>query len=148
MVNLIRRRPFSELMGIRDEVDRFLNDTVRLFDENIAERIGWKPAVDMEENKEAFVITAELPGLKKDDIKITIVDNKLMISGEIYEEKDVQEKNYYLKERARGKFSRTFSLPSAIDANKVEATYKDGVLVLNLPKVEEAKPREIMIKDS
>ncbi|MEW5919441.1 MAG: Hsp20/alpha crystallin family protein [Bacillota bacterium] len=148
MANIIRRRPFSELMGIRDEVDRFINDTVRLFDDNITERIGWKPAVDMEENKESFIITAELPGLKKEDIKVTIVDNKVMISGEVFEEKDVHEKNYFLKERVRGKFSRGFSLPAAVNPNKVEATYKDGILVLTLPKVEEAKPREITIKDS
>lgn len=147
MANIIRRRPLSELMGIKTDVDRFLNDAVRFFDDNVTERLGWRPAVDMEENKESFVITAELPGLKKDDIKVTIVDNKVMISGEVYEEKDVQEKNYYLKERVRGKFSRAFSLPAAVDANRVEATYKDGVLVLALPKIEEAKPREITIQD-
>lgn len=147
MANIIRRRPFSELMGIRDEVDRFLNDTARLFDDNVAERMGWRPSVDMEENKESFVITAELPGIKKEDIKITTVDNKVMISGEISEEKDIQEKNYFLKERARGKFSRGFTLPTTIDSTKVEATYKEGVLILTLPKIEEAKPREITITD-
>ncbi len=148
MANIVRRRPFSELMGIRDEVDRFLNDTVRLFDDNVSERMGWRPSVDMEENKESFIITAELPGIQKDDIKITIVDNKVMISGEISEDKDIQEKNYYLKERARGKFSRGFTLPNSIDSSKVEATYKEGVLILTLPKAEEAMPREIAIKDS
>lgn len=148
MANIIRRRPFSELMGIRDEVDRFLNDTVRLFDDNVSERMVWNPSVDMEENENSFVITAELPGIKKDDIKISVVDNKVAISGEITEEKDVQKKNYFLKERARGKFGRTITLPTAIDSNNVDASYKDGVLTLNLPKVEEAKPREITIKDS
>lgn len=148
MANIVRRRPFSELMGIRDEVDRFLNDTVRLFDDNVPERMGWRPSVDMEENKDSIVITAELPGIKKDDIKITIVDNKIMISGEVLEEKDVQEKNYFLKERVRGKFSRGFTLPTPVDSAKVEATYKEGILSLTLPKAEEAKPREISIKDS
>ncbi len=148
MANIVRRRPFSELMGIRDEVDRFLNDTVRLFDDNVPERMGWRPSVDMEENKDSIVITAELPGIKKDDIKITIVDNKIMISGEVLEEKDVQEKNYFLKERLRGKFSRGFTLPTPVDSSKVEATYKEGILSLTLPKAEEAKPREISIKDS
>lgn len=148
MANIVRRRPFSELMGIRDEVDRFLNDTVRLFDDNVPERMGWRPSVDMEENKDSIVITAELPGIKKDDIKITIVDNKIMISGEVLEEKDVQEKNYFLKERVRGKFSRGFTLPTPVDSSKVEATYKEGILSLTLPKAEEAKPREISIKDS
>ncbi len=148
MANIVRRRPFSELMGIRDEVDRFLNDTVRLFDDNVSERMGWRPSVDMEEDKESFIITAELPGIKKDDIKITIADNKVMISGEISEEKDIQEKNYFLKERSRGKFSRGFTLPTSIDSTKVEATYKEGILTLTLPKAEEARPREITIKDS
>lgn len=148
MVNIIKRRPFSELMGIRDEVDRFLNDTVRFFDESVTERMGWRPAVDMDESQEAYTISAELPGLKKEDIKITIADNKVIIGGEVSEEKETQEKNYYLKERVRGKFSRAFALPTAIDANKVDASYKDGILVLTLPKVEEAKPREITIRDN
>ncbi len=147
MVNLIRRRPMNELMGIRDDFDRLLSDTFRMFDEGYGERMGWKPAVDMEENQEEYIIKAELPGIKKEDIKISIADNKVLIGGEITEEKDVQEKNYYLKERVRGKFSRGFTLPTSVDSNKTEAIYKDGILTLKLPKAEEAKPKQISIKD-
>ncbi len=147
MANIIRRRPLNELMGIRDDFDRLLSDTFRMFDDGYGERVGWKPAVDMEENQEEYIIKAEIPGIKKEDIKISMADNKVMIGGEITEEKDIQEKNYYLRERARGKFSRGFTLPTPIDSNKSEAVYKDGVLTLRLPKAEEAKPKQITIKD-
>ena len=147
MANLIRRRPINDLVGLRDDFDRLFNDTFRIFDEGYGDRVAWKPAVDMEENQEEYVIKAELPGIKKEDIKISIVDNKVMIGGEIIEEKDVQEKNYFLKERARGKFSRGFTLPTSVNSNKADAIYKDGILTLKLPKAEEAKPKQISIKD-
>ncbi len=146
MANLIRRRPINELMGLREDFDRLLNDTFRIFDEGYGERVGWKPAVDMEETEEDYIVKAEIPGIKKDDINISIADNKVVIAGEVAEEKDVQEKNYYLKERARGKFSRGFTLPTPVDSGKAEATFKDGILTLKLPKAEEAKPKQIEIK--
>lgn len=147
MANIIRRRPVNNLLGLRDEMDRFLSDTFRLFDDDYGARLGWQPAVDLEETEDAFMVTAELPGMKKDDIKINIAENKVMISGELLEEQDVQEKNYYVKERARGRFSRGFTLPAPVSSANAEATYKEGILKLKLPKAEEAKPKEIAIKD-
>jgi len=147
MVKLIKRGPFTELLGIRNDMDRFLNDAFGLFNDGYGgERIGaWSPAVDMEETKEDFIISAEIPGIKKEDIKITIVDNTVQLSGEVYEEKELKETQYYLKERSRGKFTRSFTLPTSVNVNKAEAAYKDGILRLKLPKAEEAKPREITI---
>ncbi len=146
MRDLIRRRPVSDLVGLRNEMDRFFSDAFRMFDEGFADRVGWQPAVDLEETKDELVISAELPGIKKDDVKISIVDNKVVLSGEVSEEKDVQEKNYYLKERVRGKFSRDFTLPTSVDSAKAEAKFKDGILKLKLPKAEEARPKEIPIE--
>lgn len=146
MANVVRWRPFTELMNLRSDMNRLFNEAFRWFDEGFGDRAVWRPVVDMEETKEEFIITAEIPGLNKEDIKISIVDNSLTISGEVAEDKDVQEKNYYLKERVRGKFSRSFTLPVSIDSAKAEAVYKDGLLKLRLPKAEEAKPREISIK--
>ncbi len=144
MANLIRRRPFTELLDLRNEMDRLLGDTFRAFEGEDA--FGWKPAVDIEENENEFVVSAELPGINKDDIKISITDNNLNISGEISEKKDVQEKNYHLKERIRGKFQRSITLPTTVDASKAEANYEEGILSIRLPKAEEAKPKEIEIK--
>ncbi|UNC91795.1 Hsp20/alpha crystallin family protein [Candidatus Contubernalis alkaliaceticus] len=147
MTNIIRRRPMTEFMGLRNDMDRFLSDAFRsFFDEGYHDKFHFRPAVDMEESGDKIIISAELPGIKKEDIKISIMDNKVVISGEINEEKNVEETNYYLKERVRGKFSRSFTLPSPVDSNKVEANYRNGILSLTLPKAEEAKPKQIEIQ--
>ncbi len=147
MANIMRRRPLMEMVGLRNDMDRFLNDAFRsFFDEGYGENFERRPSVDLEETKDHITISAELPGIKKDDIKISIVDNKVMLSGEINEEKNVKETNYYLKERVRGKFSRSFNLPSPVDSTRADASYKDGILRLTIPKAEEAKPKEIEIK--
>ncbi|MDI9477011.1 MAG: Hsp20/alpha crystallin family protein [Firmicutes bacterium] len=146
MANIIKRRPFTELMSLRNDLDRFFNEAFRFFDEDFSQRLAWKPAVDVEETADYFLISAELPGLNKEDIKISIIDNRVVLSGEISEEKEVREANYYLKERSRGKFSRSITLPSPVNTAGAEATYKDGILSLKLPKAEEAKMKEIKIK--
>lgn len=146
MANIMRRRPMFDLLSARNDIDSFFNDAFRIWEEGASERLGWKPAVDMVEGEKEFVITAELPGVKKEDVKISLQDNKLVISGEMKEDKDVQEKNYYLMERARGKFSRSFTLPSNVDSSKTDAKYENGVLKLTLPKSQAALPREIEIK--
>lgn len=147
MANIIKRRPFGELLGLRNDLDRFFDNSLRLFDMNMEEGWGLKPAVDMEETKEDLVISVEIPGIKKEDVKITMADNRVVIAGEVFEEKDVEEKNYYHRERLRGRFSRSFHLPVPVDSSKSSATYKDGVLTLRLPKAEEAKPKEITISE-
>ncbi len=144
MANIMRRRPFSDLLDLRNEMDRLLGDTFRAFDDG--DTFSWKPALDIEENNNEFVVSAELPGINKEDIKISITDNNLVISGEVTEKKDVQEKNYHLKERIRGNFNRAVALPTSVDSNNAEANYEDGILTVRLPKAEEAKPREIEIK--
>jgi len=145
MANLIRRgHPFTDLMDIRNEMDRLLSDTFRAFDGG--EKYGWRPAIDIEEGENEFIVTAELPGINKEDVNISITDNQLTVSGEIGETRDVQEKNYHVKERVRGKFSRSVALPTTIDSNNTEASYEDGILKIRLPKAEEAKPKQIEIK--
>ncbi len=147
MVNIMRRRQLPEIRSLREEMDRLFGDTLRAFERGFEEgTMGWSPSVDLEETENDFVITAELPGINKDDVKISISENKVLLAGEAHEEKDVQEKNYYLKERIKGRFSRGFTLPTAVDSNRAEATFKDGILKLVLPKAEEAKPKEIEIK--
>jgi len=101
--------------------------------------------VDIYENGDNLVLKAELPGLSPEDVEISVVDNTLYLKGERKFEKEVKEQSYHRVERSYGAFTRTFSLPNSIDADKVAANYKDGVLTLTMPKKEEAKPKTIKI---
>jgi HSP20 family protein len=112
--------------------------------EQIAER-AWMPAVDIRETDDSLMLTAELPGMKKDDVHITFENNVLTLSGERKFEKDEKRENYHRIERAYGEFSRSFSVPTNIDPTKVEAKFKDGVLEVKLAKSPEARPRKIEI---
>lgn len=105
----------------------------------------WLPAVDIREDGEALKMFVEVPGMDREDVNLSIEDNVLTISGERRFEKDVEKEEYHRIERAYGTFSRSFTLPRNVDSEKVKATYKDGVLTIELPKVEEAKPRKIAI---
>ena len=105
---------------------------------------GWTPALDLYQNNDNVVAVVELPGLRKEDIEISLQDGTLIISGERKEEA-TQENGATRTERAVGKFRRSITLPTRVDANKVSATYKDGILTVTLPKAEEAKPKQIQI---
>ena len=104
------------------------------------------PRINVEENDNAWTITAELPGVDKGDVKVNYQDNVLTISGEKKFEKEDKDKNYHRVERSYGKFSRSLNINSAILADKIDASYKDGVLTISLPKAEEAKPKLIDVK--
>lgn len=107
---------------------------------------AWAPAVDIEETEGEYRLKAELPGLKKEDVKISVEDNVLTIAGERKEEKAEKHRKVHRVERSYGSFSRSFSLPASIAADRVSASYKDGVLEIVVPKKEEAKPRQVEIK--
>ncbi len=105
----------------------------------------WAPVVDVSENSDEVIVRAEVPGMTKEDIKVTVSDGTLTLTGDKKQEKIDKEENYYRSERSFGSFARTFSLPSTINADKIKAQYKDGVLTVHMPKVEEAKPKQIEI---
>jgi HSP20 family protein len=105
---------------------------------------GWTPALDLHHNSENIVAVVELPGLQKEDIEISLHDGALIISGERKDE-STQENGATRTERSTGKFRRTVTLPTRVDAKQVSATYKDGILTVTLPKAEEAKPKQIQI---
>lgn len=109
---------------------------------------GWVPAVDVEETDDAYQIRAEMPGLKKEDVKISLVENVLTITGEKKHEAKSDSKKYRRLERTYGSFQRSFSLPAPISTDKISAEFKNGVLEVVVPKSEEAKIREIDIKVS
>ena len=105
----------------------------------------WSPALDVHDEKDAFTVTLEAPGLKKEDFEISFHDGVLSISGERKEEKEAKERNYFRRERYFGRFARSVSLPADVKADKIGATYKDGILAVTLPKAEEAKPKQIQV---
>lgn len=106
----------------------------------------WTPAVDIAELDNEFVVKVELPGINKDDVKITLESNILTVRGEKKEETNVKEENYHRVERTYGSFQRSFKLPATVKGDNIEAMYKDGILTITLPKAEEAKPKQIEVR--
>ncbi len=148
---LVRWRPMRDMMNVQDEMnrlfDRFFGKELWDEDEQLSQT-NWFPVVDIKENKDEFTVFAELPGMNKEDVHITFTDGKLVIEGERKKEQEENEANYHRVERSYGKFCRTFQLPSGIQANKIAADFKDGILKIKLPKSEEVKPKEIEVKVS
>ena len=129
---------FSPFNSLSDELDR-------LFETPLAAlaRQSWSPTIDVLEDKDNYFILAELPGLKREDIKVSLEDGTLTISGERKVEKRTEETSVHRVERFSGRFERSVTLPATVSAEKVKATYTDGVLTLTLPKTEQAKPKRI-----
>jgi HSP20 family protein len=110
------------------------------------EESRWIPAVDISENDGSLFVDVEIPGMKKEDIKVSLEKNVLSLKGEKKQEKEVKEENYHRWERSYGSFVRSFELPMPVQADKIKANYRDGVLHVELPKAEEIKPKEIPIE--
>jgi len=124
---------FGRLSNLQDELDR-------LFESPLT---GWGPALDVDEDKDNFIVRTELPGLKRDDIEVLLQDGALVISGERKVEEKREGVEVHRQERFFGKFQRALTLPAPVAADKVKAQYKDGVLTITLPKTEEARPKQI-----
>jgi HSP20 family protein len=137
--------PFTGLAEIQDEVNRLFGTSLRR--QNGFEGI-FNPDVDVVVEKDNVLVKADLPGLGKDDISVTLQDNYLTIKGEKKHEVEQKEANYFLSERVHGSFTRTIELPVVVDVARIEARFKDGVLHVTLPKTEEAKPKQIEVKVS
>lgn len=138
--------PFRDLVSLRDEVDRLFRGYVGRFpgEKGLAEEY-WYPMIDLEETPDAVVVTAEIPGMKKKDISISIRGNQLSIFGERKREKKEKGKTYHRIERSYGVFRRSVTLPTDILLDQAKASYKDGLLRITLPKAEKRRPREIAI---
>jgi HSP20 family protein len=131
---LTNREPFFRLF------DSFFNS-----DAQGEETRAWVPPVDIQENGDAYLFHAELPGMSKEDIHITLENSVLRLSGERKFEKDAKKENYHRVERTYGTFTRTFTLPTQVDPEKVQAAFENGILTITVPKAEQAKPRRIAI---
>jgi HSP20 family protein len=128
---------FGRLANLQDELDR-------LFESPLT---GWAPALDVHEDKDTFSVRLELPGMRREDIEVSLQDGALVISGERKEEKIGEETTVHRQERYYGRFSRALTLPAAVAGDKVKAQYKDGILTVTLPKAEEAKPKAITVSE-
>ena len=144
---LMRWTPMAHLPSFQHEMNRMVNE---FFGDGNGEAASaglssWTPAVDIHETEDGFVVKAELPGVSKDDVSIDVHQNTLTLRGQRKHEAEVKQDKYYRVERAYGSFQRSFVLPTVVDQDKVQATYKNGVLELHLPKSEAAKPKRIAI---
>lgn len=134
---------FGRLSDLRDEIDRLFESPLTELTRTSNLLSGWTPALDVYENKDNYTVKAELPGMKKEDIEVSLHEGTLSISGERKSETKHEDAEVYRAERFFGRFQRTVALPTAVAADQVKAAYKDGVLTITLPKTEEAKPKHI-----
>ena len=141
---VVRWDPFHELTSIQDRMNRLFGGVYRRGDDELLMGGAWVPPVDIyESDKHELVLSAEIPGMKREDIQLTVDNNALTLRGEKRVDQEVTEERSHRIERSYGTFTRTFSLPATIDAARVSAEYKNGVLTVKLPLREEAKPKQI-----
>jgi HSP20 family protein len=133
-------------MDLRQEIDRLFEDPFSLLTDNTSFFQDWSPSVDIYEDKDKYVVKAELPGMRRDDIEVSMNGDTLTISGERKQEEEKKEGQNYRSERFFGRFQRSITLPAEVQANKIDASYKDGILTITLPKSEAAKPKQIPVK--
>jgi HSP20 family protein len=135
------RRPFESFETLR-RLGNVLDEAL----EGGAITSAWYPAVDVFEDKDAVKLVAELPGVKPDDVKLSLENNLLTIRGEKKQEAEERSERVHRYERSYGSFERAFVLPSTVDGDKISAEYRDGVLTVTVPKAERARPREIPVR--
>lgn len=146
---IVRWEPFRDLVSLQDRMNRLFNDSFRGLsgtgEDDWSLGGTWAPAVDIYEQNGNVVLKAELPGVDAKEVDIRLENNVLTLSGERKIDNEVKRESYHRVERAYGSFTRSFTLPTVIDQEKIKAEYKDGVLQVTLPKREEAKPKQISI---
>ena len=144
MAMMTRWEPFRDLARLQDEMSRLFDDRAY----RASESVGWTPACDIYEDEEAVTLRFELAGVEPKDVDVRFENGVLTVKGERKLEKEEKRENYHRVERSFGTFTRSFSLPGSLDAEKIKAEAKNGVLVVTLPKKAEAKPRAIQVKVS
>ena len=143
--NLIAWDPFREVSTMREDMERLFDSMLNRYPRERVQAV-WAPSLDVEETNDAMIIRAELPGMKREDIKVTVAEDTVTISGELKYEAEQKDRTFHRVERAYGSFQRTIALPVSVQGDKAEASYKAGVLELRLPKAERVKAREITIE--
>ena len=147
MANITRYTPFDEMVSLRSAMDRLFEDsfvTPRTW-RTIASGEGITPAIDVHATDDEIVVTAALPGMRAEDVEITLTGQSLTLRGETKADESIERDQYLFRERRFGTFSRSFELPVRVQSEKADASFADGVLTLRIPKAEEVKPRQIRI---
>lgn len=145
-MSIVKFNPLNDITSLQNEMSRMLENFFPSRNPAAATDSGvWRPAVDIHETEDAYTIDVELPGLKKDEVSLNYQDGTLAISGERKQESESHQKNSHRIERFYGKFYRSFSFPTAVDGDRIQASFSDGVLKVSVPKAEEVKPRRIEI---
>ena len=152
-MSIVKWSPLKELEEMRKDMDRLFDE---FFSPVTRRRRGWLkpemgvivPNIEMYDRKNEIVLKAELPGVSKENIDLTITKDSITLKGEVKKEEEIKEEDYYASERSYGSFTRTIALPAEVDSEKSKASFKNGVLEIVLPKREEAKPKEIKIEVS
>ncbi|MGD2077267.1 MAG: Hsp20/alpha crystallin family protein [Chloroflexota bacterium] len=141
---MMRWRPNFDMLRLRDEFDRLFEESLDFPKWRPMEPFG-DPAVDVAETDDAYIVKASVPGIKPDNLDISVIGNTLTIKGEVEDEETISEEQYHIRERRYGSFARTINLPVPVDADSVAATYEDGVLTLTAPKTEGDRRKRITI---
>jgi HSP20 family protein len=146
-MRLVKYSPLKDLWDLEERVNRTFRDMVprHLFHEEEFTG-GWEPLVDVYETDKGFVLKAELPGMKEEDVHVNIEGNILTFTGERKREEEITKEHYHRTERYYGSFCRSFAIPESVDREHIKATFRSGVMKLDLPKKEEVKPKEIKIE--
>ncbi|HEU0233540.1 MAG TPA: Hsp20/alpha crystallin family protein [Gallionella sp.] len=149
-MNLVKWDPFRELEDVSNRLNRIFGQPLVRAEsgQNMLAVADWAPSVDISETDTAYLIKGEIPGVKKEDVKVTIQDGMLTIQGERKQEKEEKGKKFHRIERSYGSFARSFRVPGDADENSVKAEFKDGVLNITLAKSEKAKPKSINVSVS
>jgi HSP20 family protein len=144
MTNLVRWEPFREMLTLREMMDRMIDEVFeRPFGVTFA---GQVPAIDMYQTDNEVVVKAALPGVKADDVQISVTGDVLTIKGEIKQEEEQKGRSYHIREHRWGAFERSIILPTAVVADKARAEFENGILTITLPKAEEVRSKTITVK--
>lgn len=144
-MRMVRWDPFPELDDMSSRLGRMMGVPMRRIDHEAEAFAAWAPAIDVEESDKEYLVKADLPDIRKDDVKINIQDGMLVIEGERHQEKEEKGRKFHRVERSYGKFVRQLAVPSDVERDKVAADYKDGVLAIHLPKAATAKPKSVEV---
>jgi HSP20 family protein len=145
-MDIVRWEPFREIVSLKDAADRLFEDGWARYP-RLWPRLGERELpVDVYQTANEVVVKASIPGLKPEEVDISITGDTLTIKGEHKDEKEIKEENYIYKERRYGTFSRSLLIPVKVKSDKAEAVFEDGILTLTLPKAEEVKPKQIKVK--
>ncbi len=144
---IVKWDPFRDVAALQDRINRIFNDSFgRSRDlEDEVSLYDWRPPVEIYETNEGIVLKVELPGVNKDDVSVEVKNNVLTLKGERLLDPEIKDEHYYRKERSFGKFNRSFSLQESIKPDSIKASFKDGVLTVEVPRAEEEKPKQITV---